>query len=144
MKTCTFFGHKECPDSVVASLQEVLLDLIVNEGVGCFYVGNNGRFDAMVHHQLKDLVLQFPNLHYAVVLAYLPTNPQNADYSDTMFPEGLESVPPRYAIAWRNRWMLARSDIVVAYVTHSWGGAARYVQLASRQGKAVVNLAEFP
>lgn len=142
MKTCTFFGHRECPDSIAISLHEVLLHLIVSEGVELFYVGNQGKFDALVHRQLKNLALQFPNLRYAVVLAYLPTKQQGMNFPDTMFPEGLESVHPRFAIDWRNRWMLAQSDVVVTYVTHTWGGAARYVQQAYRQGKTVVNLAE--
>lgn len=144
MKTCTFFGHRECPDSIASSLHEVLLNLIINEGVELFYVGNQGRFDTIVHSQLKELAQQFPNLCYAVVLAYLPVKAKDQTFSDTMFPEGLESVHPRFAIDWRNRWMLAQADVVVAYVTHTWGGAARYVQLASHQGKTVVNLANIP
>ena len=61
--------------------------------------------------------------------------------SDTMLPEGIESVHPRYAISWRNNWMLQQSDYVVTYITHSWGGAAQYAAKAARQGKIVVNLA---
>lgn len=30
--------------------------------------------------------------------------------------------------------------MVVAYVTHSWGGAYRYVEKAKRAGKTVINL----
>lgn len=143
MKTCTFFGHRDCPDSIAQPLQQALLECIT-WGVDCFYVGNQGKFDAMVHRQLQALAQQFPHLRYGVVLAYPPGKGQTPDYPDTMFPEGLESVHPRYAIDRRNRWMLAHSDIVIAYVTHSWGGAAKYVQLASRQGKTVINLADRP
>lgn len=144
MKTCTFFGHRDCPDSIIQPLQETLQDLVLNKHVTYFYVGNQGRFDAIARSQLKALALQFPELHYAVVLAYLPEKSGDIHFADTMFPEGLEFVHPRYAIDWRNRWMLTRADVVVAYVTHTWGGAARYVQRAYRQGKTVVNLADFP
>ncbi|MDY4489414.1 MAG: hypothetical protein SPE19_02660 [Candidatus Faecousia sp.] len=74
--------------------------------------------------------------------AYIPGK-QNEyeDYSDTMVPEGKESVHPRYAISWRNNWMLRQPDYVVTYITHSWGGAAQYAAKAARQGKNVINLA---
>ena len=63
------------------------------------------------------------------------------DYSDTMLPEGIESVHPHYAISWRNNWMLKQSEYVVTYITHSWGGAAQYVSKAKKQGKIVIELA---
>ena len=110
-----------------------------------FYVGNHGTFDAMVRTQLRELEKIYPNIRYAVVLAYLPQkrnefDPQN--YSDTIFPEGIETVPKRFAISWRNRWMLKQADYVVTYVTHSWGGAAQFSKMAKRQKKTVINLSD--
>lgn len=61
--------------------------------------------------------------------------------SDTMLPEGLETVHPRYAISRRNGWMLKQADFVVTYITHTWGGAAQYAEKAKRAGKTVINLA---
>lgn len=76
-----------------------------------------------------------------MVLAYLPRpDGEHQDYADTLFPEGIEMVPRRYAISWRNRWMLRRADYVVTYVTHGWGGAAQFAELAKKQGKMVCNL----
>ena len=48
---------------------------------------------------LRELKKEYPQINYAVVLAYIPGK-QNEyeDYSDTMVPEGKESVHPRYAI----------------------------------------------
>ena len=62
------------------------------------------------------------------------------DYSGTMLPEGIESVRPHYAISWRNNWMLKQSDYVVTYITHSYGGAAQYVNKATQQKKFVFYL----
>ena len=146
MATCTFFGHHECPDFIKVKLREVLIDLITNHNVDMFYVGNQGRFDAIVRGVLRELKKEYPQMriNYAVVLAYIPGK-QNEydDYTDTMLPEGIESVHPRYAISWRNNWMLQQSDYVVTYITHSWGGAAQYAAKAARQRKSVVNLADF-
>ena len=72
MKACTFFGHRDCPETIKPYLREVLIDLITNNGVDTFYVGNQGRFDAIVRSVLRGLEQEYPKIHYAVVLAYLP------------------------------------------------------------------------
>ena len=141
MANCTFFGHRECPDSVKTILREVLVDLIEDHGVDMFYVGNQGQFDAMVRSTLQELKKVYPQTDYTVVLAYMPgKQTEYDDYSDTMLPEGIEFVHPRYAISWRNNWMLRQSEYVVTYITHSWGGAAQYVRKAKNQKKIVINL----
>ena len=106
-----------------------------------FYVGHQGQFDAYVYSELKKLKQEYPQINYAIVLAYMPgKKTEYDDYSDTMLPEGLESVHPHYAISWRNNWMLKQSDYVVTYITHSWGGAAQYAEKARCQKKVVINL----
>ena len=141
MAVCTFFGHRECPDTIKPKLREILVDLIVNHGVDMFYVGNQGQFDAIVRSTLRDLQKEYPQMGYAVVLAYMPREQNDYDdYSDTMLPERIESVHPRYAISWRNDWLLSKADYVVTYITHSWGGAAQYATKAKKQGKTVINL----
>lgn len=141
MPTCTFFGHRDCPDMIKPRLREVIVNLITNHDVDMFYVGNHGRFDAIVHSSLKELQRDYPQISYAVVLTYMPgKRTEYDDYSDTMIPEGIESVHPRYAISWRNNWMLRESDYVVTYITHTWGGAVQYAKKAKAQKKAVFEL----
>ncbi len=141
MAVCTFFGHRDCPDAVEPKLREVLIDLIIYHGVDMFYVGNQGRFDAIVRRVLRDLKQEYPAIHYAVVLAYMPgKQTEYDDYSDTILPEGIESVHPRYAISWRNNWMLKQADYVVTYITHSWGGTYQHASQATNQHKNVITL----
>jgi len=119
------------------------MDLIETQGVDVFFVGNHGDFNRMTRSLLRELSELYPHIRYAVVLAYVPQKRDEFDqryWSDTMLPEGIERVPPRFAISWRNRWMLDHADIVVTYVTHSWGGAAQFAEIAERQGKAIVKL----
>ena len=144
MSVCTFFGHRDCPASIKPKLRALVVDLIVRHGADRFYVGRQGAFDAMARAVLRDLTEVYPNISYAVVLERLPGPMDKAvwDFSDTIFPEGLEAVPPRFAISRRNEWMLKQSDFVVTYITHNWGGAAQYAEKAHRQGKRVLNLAE--
>ena len=141
MAACTFFGHRDCPETVKPKLREVLIDLITNHDVDMFYVGHQGQFDAYVRSELKKLKQEYPQINYTVVLAYMPgKKTEYDDYSDTMLPEGIESVHPRYAISWRNNWMLKQSDYVVTYITHTWGGAAQYVKKAKSQRKLLIEL----
>lgn len=138
-KTCTFFGHRDCPETVRSRLRAVLTELIEREGADRFYVGRQGAFDAMVRSVLRELAASYPQITYAVVLERLPRPGEPAE-PDTVFPEGLERVPPRFAVARRNDWMLRQADLVVTYVTRSWGGAARYAEKARQQKKALWNL----
>ena len=141
MAVCTFFGHRDCPETIKPKLREVLVELITNHDVDTFYVGHQGQFDAIVRSMLQELIKEYPQTHYAVVLAYMPgMKNEYDDYSDTMLPEGIESVHPHYAISWRNNWMLRQSDYVVTYITHSWGGAARYARKALIAQKQVIIL----
>ena len=140
--TVTFFGHKDTPKEIEPTLRSTLIDLIENKNVTVFYVGNNGNFDTMVRRQLENLSQTYP-ITYNIVLAYLPTKKSEYDdYTNTILPEGIETIPKRFAISYRNKWMVEQSDVVVTYVTHSFGGAAQFKELAERQGKTVIELIE--
>lgn len=139
MKCCTFFGHRDCPDSIKPKLLEAIKTKIA-EGVTDFYVGNHGNFDSLVLSCLRELKKEYPEIHYAVVFAYLPTEHDTYNSDETILPEGIETVPKRFAIDFRNRWMLDHADTVIVYTTHSWGGAAKYVEKAMQKGKTVVRI----
>lgn len=140
--TVTFFGHKDTPKKIEPTLRTTLVDLIENHGATEFYVGNNGNFDTMVRRQLENLSQTYP-ITYSVVLAYLPTKKNKYDkLTNTIYPEGIESVPKRFAISYRNKWMIQQADAVVTYVTHTYGGAWQFKVIAQRQGKTVIELSE--
>lgn len=140
--TVTFFGHKDTPKEIEPTLRTTLVDLIENHGATEFYVGNNGNFDTMVRRQLENLSQTYP-ITYNVVLAYLPTEKNKYDdLTNTIYPEGIETPPKRFAISYRNKWMIKQADIVVTYVTHSFGGAWQFKVLAEKQGKIVIELSE--
>ena len=143
--TVTFFGHRDTPPTISPLLKETIVDLIVHHGVDRFYVGTNGNFDLLVQSVLRKLQKEYPNIQCFVVLSHIPTNKTSSDSSDdlnTLVPEGLENIPPRFGIEHRNRWMLMRSDCVVAYVKSSVGGASKFVVAATKKGKRVMNLAK--
>lgn len=141
---CCFFGHHDTPSTVKSALLECIKNLIENEGADTFLVGNQGSFDGMVLSVLRALAVQYPHISYKAVLAYMPGQKEEYRYFDpmeTMYPEGLERVPRRFAISRRNDWMLKQSDTVVCYVRHHFGGSGQFVEKAIRQKKRVINLA---
>ena len=143
MATCTFFGHRDCPDTVKPKLKEMLIELIEGSGVETFYVGNHGRYDAITRAILNELKKDYPHINYTVVLAYFPKeNTIGEDYSDTIIPDGIENIPPRFAISYRNNWMLNQSDFVVTYITRPYGGAYQFYKKAVNQNRVVINIAE--
>lgn len=141
MSACTFFGHRDCPEMIKPRIRETVTRLIVDYGVTEFYVGNNGNFDSMVYSALKELKQKYLQISYAVVLAYLPAD-NSIDLYDgnTIYPEGLETVPKRFAISKRNDWMIAHSDYCVCYITHNFGGAFQFVKKSKKKGRNIINL----
>ena len=135
--TCCFFGHKVTPSTAAHLIEETINKLISEQGVTSFLVGNQGQFDAMALSVLRNMKIKHPSIMYNVVLAYMPSvgsaewNPY--EYGETMLPKGIEVVHPRYTISWRNKWMVNESDIVVCYINRSWGGAAKYVEMATKR-----------
>lgn len=136
---CAFFGHRDAPSDLRDKLRETVAKLIEEKNVTEFYMGNNGNFDRMALSVLKELREMYPQINYYVVYAYLPQK-DGEDYEHTLYPEGIETVPKRFAIDYRNRWIVGQADVVIAYVRRSFGGAAKFVDMAERQGREVVNL----
>ncbi len=139
---CTFFGHKDAPSTIKENLMQTIIDLIENKNVDKFYVGNQGNYDRMVYLILKELSTSYP-INFEIVLAYIPVNnPEiNKEYSGyTSIPEGIENVPKRFAISYRNKWMVENSDFVITYVRHKTGGANKFKEIAERKHKTVINI----
>ena len=140
---CSFFGHKDAPQALYPEIKANIELLLPQRNVDSFMVGNQGGFDSMVLKAFRELRQVYPHICYNVVLAYMPTQKQEYelyDPSETILPEGIETVPKRFAISWRNKWMVREADIILCYITHSWGGAAQFVEYAKRQGKEIINL----
>lgn len=139
---CAFFGHRDAPLEIRDKLKKTVISLIEERDVTEFYVGNNGNFDRMALYVLKELSEMYPQIDYYVVYAYLPEK-GGEDFEHTIYPEGIETVPKRFAIDYRNRWIVGRADIVVAYVRRAYGGAAKFVDMAERQERTVINLYKY-
>ena len=139
MSACTFFGHRDCPEFIYPQLVYFIRELVLNNNVRHFYVGTQGNFDNLACRALKELQDTFQEVIVFRVLAY---KPRGNSIPDSMLPEGIEAIPPKYAIPWRNRWMISRSDYVITYVTRDYGGAATFEKEAVLQGRNAIRLGQ--
>lgn len=143
---CTFFGHKDAPYSIKPKLRNIIVNLIENKNVDCFYIGNQGNFDYMAYDILKEL-FKIYNISYKIVLAYIPVKKSEfdiIDYSYTVIPEGIEKIPKRFAIVYRNKFMIENSDFVITYITrNSLSGAAKFRDYAIKKEKIIIELSSL-
>ncbi len=139
MSACTFFGHRDCYALDTEKINSAI-EKLIGQGIDTFYVGNQGDFDVAVRKCLKALCVKYSHIRYAVVLAYLPTQKDGRDFSDTMYPEGLEAVPPKFAIERRNRWLIAQASHCLCWIDRTWGGAYKFAKLAKHRSLTVINL----
>ena len=140
-KTCCFFGHREVTHNIRGKLIEIIDNLITEKDVKEFYVGNQGQFDSMVYSVLKELKRKFPQIRYIVVLAYMPDEHIQEVYGeDTLFPDGMENVPKKFAISKRNDWIIQQSRIAICYVHKITGGAAKFREKAEKKGLQIIDV----
>ena len=142
MRSCMLIGHRDVPCGIEQVLRETVLKLIRTEGAEVFYVGNHGNFDAMAWRTLTQIQREYPHIEVIEVLAYIP---QKEEFSlrpevVTLYPEGMETIPKRFAIIARNKWMVDHSDCVIAYARYATGNASKIVQYAKKKGKTVYRL----
>lgn len=135
----TLCGHRKIEQTCkISKWLDIILSSLIEGGAATFYLGGYGAFDNLAAAVLRDLKKIYPHIQIILVLAYLNRNSSNASgYDSTLYPE-LERVPPRFAIFKRNERMVEMSDVVVAYVTHGWGGAATTLKYARRKKKSIV------
>lgn len=143
--TTAFFGHGNAPSDLEPRIEQAVIQLIEENENITFLVGTHGHFDAMTRSVLKRLAPQYPNMKYLIVLAYMPVKKEDEvdrfEGLPTTLPEGIENAPKKYAISYRNDYMVKECDTVICYITHNWGGAWEFVHKAKKRGKAIINLA---
>ena len=109
----TFCGHAQVVQTkqVEEWLYTTTQGLIEQGATNC-YLGDYGAFDNLAASVLRAQKKRYPQVELILVLAYLETAKDISGYDGTVYPP-LESVPRRFAISHRNRWMVDAADVVV-------------------------------
>ena len=144
----TFVGHSKT--IITNELKEKLYNTVVKlieQGANEFYCGGYGKFDMLCAETVKELKTKYPNIKSYLYLAFNDENTHNklkatnADklYDGYIYPD-IETVPLKFAISKRNEKMIDASDVVIAYVQHTFGGAYKSLRYAKQRKKIIVCL----
>ena len=143
MKTCFLFGHRDAPEALLPAIEAAMLECVDARGVEEFVVGRYGGFDALAARAGCAVKRKRPGVVLTLLLPYLPAAPEALPpgFDGSLFPDGLERAPRRFAISRANRWMLGRCDCAVAYAVHP-GNAAELLRRAEGRKIHIVRLAD--
>ena len=134
--SCFFIGHRETPDRVYPTLLETIERHIAEYGVSEFVVGQYGNFDRLVIRALSQAKRAHPDITLMLMTPYYPVN-RKADLPEAFdalfYPPDLETVPKRLAIVRANRYMVERSDFLIAYVWHPASNARELLEYSAAE-----------
>ena len=136
---CLLFGHANAPDCAETTLEAAITDLFKSKDVSEYLVGNNGNFDYMAQKVLKKL--EPLGISHTVVLSKINEAPLYSNWENTIFPESLAKVPPRYAIVKRNELMVKEANCAICYVNHIASNSYKMHLKAIKKGLYVINIA---
>ena len=147
----TFVGHSTIYGELdlSVSIEKTILGNASSKDFISFYCGGYGDFDNLCAKTCCGLKNKSLDCEVVFVTPYITEAQQekikqmleSKIYDTSIYPP-LENVPPKFAITRRNEWMIEQSDLVIAYVKHTHGGAYKTLEYARRKKKQIINLAE--
>lgn len=142
MKNVTFCGHSKLSEKEKILLKKELnkkLEKLISNGACTFLLGGYGDFDRICAYVIRELKKQYSHIESVFVTPYINKEYNTELYDGSEYPP-IENVPLRYAISKRNEYMVEKADVIIAYVNHSWGGAATTLEYAKRKHKNIQEL----
>ena len=137
----TFCGHSDFQknEEYEQRIFEILQQNIGNEAAE-IYLGEHGAFDEFAYYCCKKYKQMHKNVSLVFITPYMLSKCPKRRYDYIIYPE-IEDKPIRFAISYRNKYMIQMADFVIAFVEREWGGAYQSYKYAIRKGKVVFNLA---
>ena len=143
MKKVTFCGHGDLYGVDNEIFRNSLYEEIEKQiklGATEFLLGGYGQFDSLCARTVKKLKEKYAHIKSVLVIPYLDRKYDYLDlYDCTEYPP-IEKTPKRCAILKRNEYMVEKSEVIIAFVEHSWGGAAKTLEYAKRKKKTIIEL----
>ena len=146
----SFCGHSTFIKT--PEIEEQLLSILesqVGDEPADFYLGGYGSFDSFARECCRKYQTEHPHAKLVLITPYMTIEHQKnhlayqKDYYDAIIYPEIEDKPLKFAISYRNKWMVEQADLVIAYVNHNSGGAWQTYQHAKRKKKTIINLAKL-
>lgn len=152
-KVCSFSGHRQILKSHTESLPQLLsetVDALIDSGVRTFQSGGALGFDLLAASLILAKRIKHPNIRLKMVL---PCRDQ-ADRWPKKFQRAYgnilsaadevlylsENYDP-FCMQRRNRYLVDSADILMCYLTRSFGGTMNTVNYAYDCNRQIINLA---
>ena len=144
-----FFGHADFCGT--ESQKEKIFEYLnaLTEGKPAeMYLGGYGGFDRFAHGCCKRYQALCRGISLIFVSPYVVDGYRKErleeirqSYDSVIYP-AIEDKPQRYAIVYRNRWMVEQADACICAVERRYGGAYQALCYAKRLKKPIFNLLE--
>ena len=147
-KVCCGFEHRDMNRDFSRALYAEIERQAAENGVTTFMTGGMGEFDRELAAAVRLCQRAYPTLRLILVKPYFSSELNtNKNYYESMFdeviiPDVSATAYPKAAITKRNRWLVEKSDVVIAGIYRNNGGAAAAVKYARNLQKPICFL--FP
>lgn len=145
---CCFAGHSQIQCDFESKLKIEIEKMILHNDVNEFWVGNYGNFDRKAAKIVRELKAVHQNIKLYLVLPYTTKTIDNnkklyyKEFDALLIADIPEKTPKKFQILKCNEYMVNKSDFLICYVKHSFGGAAATLEYAAKKKHIrILNLA---
>lgn len=139
----SFFGHRDfCGSEAYEKRLLQIFENVIGEEAVEFYLGGYGGFDSFAYCCCNQYQKTHTHAKLIFVTPYFLQKNSREElikYDEVIYPE-IEHVPPKFAIIYRNRYMVDRSDVIISGVKYSRGGAYQACLYAKKKEKRIIAL----
>lgn len=163
-KTCAFLGNDydfvwrkrrthNTPDNLKEQIREQIINLIENEGVSNFLVGELGGYEVDAYDTVLEVQQTYPDIRITLVISKISELHDIGEDSsgvinhkrgcdDWVYPPKCELGYKRLCIVYRNRYIIENTDFIIAYNPRH-GRAYEFCKQAKGKGVRVIELSEM-
>lgn len=157
-KTCAFLGNNydkyssshHTPPKLKEQLKKEIINLIENENVDTFLVGEIGGYEITCYDIVLEVQKKYPQICILLVISQMTELHKMGDnndnyiikrrgFDDFILPPKCEFGYKRLCIVYRNRFIIENTDFIIAYNKYT-GKAYNFCKQAQKKGVKVIEL----
>ena len=162
-KTCAFLGNNydkflninlghHTPPNLKARIREEVINLIENEDVDTFLVGEKGGYEIDAYDVVLKVQQEYPHIHIYLVISQMTDLHEmgvrdgaqvieRRGFDDFILPPKCELGYKRLCLVYRNRYIIENTNFIIAYNKRECK-AYEFCKAAKGKGVKVIELAE--
>jgi hypothetical protein len=139
------------PPELKKRIREAVINLIENEDVNIFLVGEAGGYEIDAYDVVLEVQKEYPHIliYFVIskvtdlnVIGYSPGYEFiKRGFDDFIFPPECEFGYKKLCLVYRNRYIIGNTDVIVAYNKYQ-GRAYDFCRSAAKKGVKVIELAD--